>query len=393
MNMDMDMDICNFMNKKIILRTDFNVPISKNKIDSTKRIDASLETMQYILNKNPKQLIIISHLGRPNGIDNNLSLEPVRKYLVKILNKEVDLCYLHKIKENKNRIVLLENIRFYPEETEILDTTNNFRKLLTSIGDVFINDAFGCCHRKHSSIVGINTPYKFPGLLLNKEINYLSKSLLGKEKKTLILGGSKISDKIKLIENLIPKIDNILIGGGMSFTFLKSKGIKIGKSLLEKDYINKIPKLLELAKKYNTNIYLPLDFKCNTEFKNEGNIKTFDIYQGIPENYMGLDIGYKTIELFKSVLGDTTTKKLIICNGPLGVFEYDNFSNGSKNILEYIAKLENASKIIGGGDIVSCCEKFKLDKYYDHISTGGGASLELLEGKILPGVEFIGICL
>lgn len=372
--------------KRIILRTDFNVPIIKNIIQSTKRIDSSLKTIKFILEQNPKQLIIISHLGRPDKYDKNFTLDVIMIYLSKILNINIPLVSLDDITGKKDLIILLENIRFYPEETKQLKTTQEFRDKLSTLGDVYINDAFGCCHREHSSIVGINTKEKYIGFLIEKEIKYLKGSLLTNKEKTLVLGGSKISDKIRLIENLIPKVNNILIGGGMAFTFLKFKDINIGNSILDEKNLNIIPNILSLAEKYNTKIILPVDFLCNNKFENIGDIKYFTTDTGISDGYMGLDIGKNTIKLFHSIL---KSSHVIICNGPLGVFEFDNFSNGSKEILEFIADLNNSIKVIGGGDIVSCCEKYNLDLKMNHISTGGGASLKLLEGKQLHGLDFL----
>lgn len=377
--------------KRVILRTDYNVPIINNKIQSTKRIDESLKTIKFILDKEPKKLIIISHLGRPNGKDKNLSLLPIKEYLNMKLATNITLLDLDELTKNtieKCKIIMLENIRFYKEETEMTSKTENFRKQLSNLGDVYINDAFGCCHREHSSIVGINTREKYLGILIEKEIKYLENSLSNNTKKALILGGSKIKDKIKLIKNLIPKVDKILIGGAMTFTFLNYQGIKIGKSLIDKDSYPSVEEIIDYAKKNKTEIILPVDFNCNERFDNIGNIQNFDIEEGIPDNYMGLDIGIKTIELFKKSLYDCET---IIWNGPLGVFEFENFSRGSQEILLYLSIMwrENKTTIIGGGDIVSCCEKYNLQDQMTHVSTGGGASLELLEGKLLPGIHFI----
>ena len=371
--------------KKVILRTDYNVPIKNNNIQSTKRIDSTIETINFILKQKPQQLIIISHLGRPNGIENTLSMEPIREYLSNILNCEIVLYNMEDLPK-KNSIILLENIRFYQEETEMLETTLYFRNKLSQLCDVYVNDAFGCCHRPHSSIVGINAEQKYMGFLVEKEIKYLKDSLKNNGIKSLILGGSKVGDKIKLIKNLIPKIDNIIIGGGMAFTFLKYMGFKTGNSLVDKENLNSIQDILNFAKLNDTKIILPKDFKCNQSFSNNGNIKTFLITDGIPENYMGLDIGKESITLFKKHIQKS---EIIIWNGPLGVFEFDNFCKGSKEIMEYIANLDDTIKIIGGGDIVSCCEKFNCTSKMNHVSTGGGASLELLEGKLLPGIEFL----
>lgn len=379
----MFIEYSDLLNKNVILRADFNVPLINNKINSSKRIDACLETINFILSQKPNQLIIISHLGRPKGYDKNLSLEPIRNYLSTALSKDIKLCDLNHV--NDDKIILLENIRFYPEETQNLETTTEFRNKLSSLGNVFINDAFGCCHRPHSSIIGIDTPEKYLGFLVQKELDYLSNSLSSVGVKTLILGGSKISDKIHLIKNLIPKMNNIIIGGGMAFTFLKYFGVNIGDSLFDQNGFNLIPEIKELADKHNTRLVLPVDFNCNDNFSNDGDLLYAYTPKGIPKGYMGLDIGHLTIESFKTIL---KTTDLIIWNGPLGVFEFDNFLLGSQQIMEFISEL-NAIKIIGGGDTACCCEKLNLDDKMNHVSTGGGASLELLEGKVLPGIKFI----
>ena len=373
-------------NKRVILRTDYNVPIQNGIIQSTKRIDASLETLKYIIDQKPSKVIIISHLGRPKGNDKSLTLEPIRVYLEEVLKKEIvlsDISDLDKI--NSNTFIMLENIRFHKEETKVIESTDLFREKLTNLGDVFINDAFGCCHRSHSSMVGINTKEKYIGYLVDKEIIYLKNILEKDGVKTLILGGSKISDKIQLIKNLIPKVDNILIGGGMAFTFLRYNKIEIGKSLFDEEGIKLIPEIMEYAKNNSTNIYLPEDYVCNHEFSNEGNIKYCDNKNGIDKDYMGLDIGYNTIDKFKNIL---ESSDIIIWNGPVGVFEFSKFEIGSKKIMQYISKLD-ATTIIGGGDTASCCEKFKLEDKMTHLSTGGGASLELLQGNELPGLSFV----
>ena len=377
----MNLENSKLLNKKIILRTDFNIPIINGIIQSTNRIDKSIETINYILNQKPKQLIIISHLGRPCAYDKDLSLVIIKNYLQTILNEYVDLCNLDNLSEST--IILLENIRFYKEETKILNTTNDFRHKLTNLGDVFINDAFACSHRPHSSIIGINTNEKYFGFLMRKELKFLNKCLDIDGNKTLILGGSKINEKIKLIKNLIPKVDTILIGGGMAFTFLKYFKINIGKSLFDEEGFKLITQIYEMANKHKTKIILPIDYVTNDNFSNEGNIQYFEI--DIDESFMGLDIGERTCKKFINYLKDSD---LILWNGPLGVFEFDNFSNGSRTIMQYISNLE-ATTIIGGGDTTSCCEKFHLENKMNHVSTGGGATLELLEGTKLSGVEFI----
>ena len=279
----------------------------------------------------------------------------------------------------------MENIRFHKEETDICDTTEIFRQKLTNLGNGFINDAFGCCHRPHSSIVGINTPEKYLGFLVEKEINYLQNILSQGGEKTLILGGSKVSDKIELIKNLIPQVNNILIGGGMAFTFLKHCEVKIGNSLCENDSFHLVKEIIKIAGDYNTHLYLPVDYMCNDKFSNIGDIKYFDNLTGIPRNYMGLDIGEKTIDNYNNILKKSD---IIIWNGPMGVFEFDNFKKGSQQMMEFISELD-ATTVIGGGDTASCCEKFSLENKMTHISTGGGASLELLQGIELPGISFV----
>lgn len=376
-----------FFNKTVILRTDYNVPVKNGKITSAIRIDASLKTIRHILTGSPKRLIIISHMGRPNGEDLELSLRPVKKYLQNIFQESIffgslDAYLSTPFERISEKIVLLENIRFYPEETKNIETTANFRERLSSLGDIYINDAFGCSHRAHSSIIGINTPEKCNGFLVESERTYLEYIFNNRGKKTLILGGSKISDKIQLINNLIPKVDNILIGGGMAFTFLKYFGTKIGSSLFDESGFNLVTEILQNAIKHNTVITLPTDFVCNDIFQDYGNIIYSDSSVGIPDNHMGLDIGKNTISEFKEVLSKS---EYIIWNGPVGVFELENFSEGCRQLMRYISTLP-ATTIIGGGDTAACCEKFNCSKKVTHISTGGGASLELLEGKNLPGL-------
>lgn len=372
-------------NKSIVLRCDYNVPIKNNKILSTKRIDASFKTLQFILNQNIKKLIIISHLGRPKNKEKKFSLIQIKKYLEKMIKKNIFFSTLETANNIDEKIILLENIRFHKEETKMLDTTPDFRKKLSSLGDVFINDAFGCCHRNHSSIVGINIKERYLGFIVEKELKYLNIFNDVKGKKSLILGGSKVIDKIPLIKNLIDKVDNILIGGGMVFAFLYHKNINIGKSILDKESLQYIDEIYTLANKHNTNIVLPVDFKCNDDFSNTGDIINVDVKDGIPDSHMGLDIGKKTIRLFNIALNYS---HCIVWNGPLGVTEFSNFETGSRNVMRFISILDTKS-IIGGGDTASACEQFNLQNEMTHVSTGGGASLEVLEGKTLPGIAFV----
>lgn len=367
--------------KRVLVRVDYNVPLKNDEIQSTKRIDASMETIYFILKQNPKQLIIVSHLGRPKSKD-DCSLKPLLPYLTEKLGQEVILVKDLKVNEC-DKIVILENIRHHKEETKHIETTSLFREKLTKLCDVFVNDAFGCCHRDHSSIVGITPPERYLGFLVQKEVKYLQDIFEKEGTKTLILGGSKVIDKIQLIVNLLPKFDNIIIGGGMAFTFLKKKNIKIGKSLFDEDGYNHIDNIIELANKYNTKLYFPTDCICNTEVSSNGNIISCLLENGIPDDYIGLDIGLKSISEFISVIDNTD---IIVWNGPMGVFELSSFEIGSRELMEYISKQDNKITIIGGGDTTACCEKFKLEDKMTHVSTGGGASLELLEGKVLPGL-------
>lgn len=377
-----------FNQKTVILRTDYNVPILDGKITSSARIDASLKTIHHILHHKASRIIIISHLGRPRTIDPQLSLKPVKKYLQSILSKDIYFAnledYILNSEKISQRIVMLENIRYYPEETQELPTTPNFRKRLTSLGDVFVNDAFGCSHRNHSSIVGIRCPERCCGFLIRKEVKFLQDIFEGEGVVTLILGGSKVSDKIKLISNLIPKVDHILIGGGMAFTFLKYFGYQIGSSLFDEDGFKIIPEIIENARIHQTEIVLPTDFMCNNNFSNTGDVICTDLSTGIPENYMGLDIGKATIKNFSTYLQKSDK---IIWNGPVGVFEFDNFANGSQEIMKLLERHDGIT-VIGGGDTSACCEQFGNKDKITHLSTGGGASLEMLEGKKLPGLKF-----
>ena len=369
--------------RKVILRTDYNVPLNDGVIQSTNRIDESLDTINYILSNKPKKLIIISHLGRPKDFDDNLTLFPIKTYLEKKLKKNIGMCKNFLIDDIPNNdIVMLDNIRYFKEET---NNDNEFRKKLSNLGDVFVNDAFGCCHRAHASVC-LDVKNRCFGFLVEKELKYLQDVFSNDDVKTLILGGSKINDKIKLIENLIPKVDNILVGGGMAFTFLKYKyNFDIGDSLFDEEGYNMIEDIINLCRKYDTNLYLPNDMMCADKFSNDANIKYVCLNESIPKGWMGLDIGLKTIKKFKNILSESKT---IVWNGPLGVFEFDNFANGSKDIMLHMSQLK-ATTVIGGGDTTSCCEKFNCKDKMTHVSTGGGASLELLEGKQLPGITHI----
>lgn len=392
-NVITDLDVTS---KRVIVRVDFNVPMSKSevgKITDNARILAALPTINYLI-ENKAKVILLSHLGRPKGeAKKEFSLEPVAKELSRLLNKEVKFLQSDLVVDDnvKNKVLnlqdgevaLLENTRFRPEETKNID---NFSKELSSLGDIYINDAFGTSHRAHCSNVGL---CKFlpsaVGFLVEKEISIMGKALSNPERPFVaILGGAKVSDKITVIENLIEKVDSIIIGGGMAFTFLKSLGYSVGKSLLEEDKIDLAKDLYKKAKSKNVNMLLPVDVVVSKEFSNDSDFKTVTI-DSIEEDYMGLDIGYKTVELFSD---EIKKAKTVVWNGPMGVFEMPNFAKGTFEIAKAIAETDSIS-IIGGGDSASAAEKSGFKDKITHISTGGGASLEFLEGKILPGIDAI----
>lgn len=382
-------------NRKVLVRCDFNVPLDKEgNITDDIRIVSSLPTINYILD-NGAAVILMSHLGRPDGTaDKKYSLYPVAQRLKALLGKDIlfedcDIVVDDKVKEdasklNSGDIMLLQNTRFRKEETKNKGT---FAKDLASLGDVFINDAFGTAHRAHSSNAGIcdYLPSAL-GFLVEKEIDIMGNALKAPKRPfTAILGGAKVSDKIAVIENLLNIADNILIGGGMMYTFLKAKGYNIGKSLLEEDKLDLAKNLIEKAKLNNINLLLPIDTVVAKEFNNNTEFFTTDA-DNIPDEYMGLDIGKKTIELFTEAINNSKT---IIWNGPLGVFEMDNFAKGTNFIAQAMANNKDAISIIGGGDSAAAVEKIGLVDKITHISTGGGASLEFLEGKVLPGIEAV----
>jgi len=375
-------------NKTVLLRADFNVPqdADLNITDDT-RIRGTLPTLKYILDNGAKKLVIISHLGRPDGkAVAKYSLKPVGERLGKLLGEKVlffNECIGENIKKSiensSERVVLLENLRFHAEE-EANDA--GFAKQLASLGDLFVNDAFGTAHRAHASTEGITHFLKSAaGFLLEKEIKYLGAAVEDPEKPFIvILGGSKVSDKIKVINNLLPKCDAIIIGGGMAYTFLKAQGKEIGNSKLEKDRLDLAKSILENARKLGKEILLPIDNVAVKEIKEDAKVEI--VGENIPDGLIAVDIGPETVKLFTAKL---KSAKAIVWNGPVGIFEMPAFSNGTRSIAEFIAGLKCVS-IIGGGDTAAAIAKFKLEDKMTHISTGGGASLEFLEGKILPGV-------
>lgn len=375
-------------NKIVLLRADFNVPQDSDlNITDDTRIRATLPTIEYILHSGAKKLILISHLGRPDGkVAAKYSLKPIAIRLKELLGEPVKFladCVGDNIKKELEvaleKVILLENLRFHVEE-EANDA--GFAGQLASFADIFVNDAFGTAHRAHASTEGVAHYLKAAaGFLLEKEIQYLGNALQSPQRPFMvILGGVKVSDKIGVIENLLPKCDAILIGGGMSYTFLKAQGKAIGSSKLEKDRLDLAKEILCKAKELNREILLPVDNIVVEKIAPDA--KTEIVGEEIPEGKIAVDIGPKTIGLFKEKL---KSAKTIVWNGPLGIFEMDAFSKGTEEITKFIAALQ-AVTIIGGGDTAAAVAKFKLDDKMTHISTGGGASLEFLEGKVLPGI-------
>jgi phosphoglycerate kinase len=378
--------------KKVLVRVDFNVPLDeKCEVTDDTRIVESLPTIKKILQDGGKA-ILMSHLGRPKGKDPKLSLAPVAKRLEKLLGKPVKFvndCIGPEVEKavsgmKSGECLLLENLRFYPEEEK---NNPEFAKKLASLGDIYVNDAFGTAHRAHASTEGVTKYFKqcAAGYLMQKELKYLGMALTNPKRPFVaILGGAKISGKIDVIENLLDKVDVLLIGGGMAFTFNKALGKEIGKSLLEPDKIDLAKDILKKAEKKKVNFKLPEDFVVAPEAKEEAPSKIVD-NNNIPKDWQGLDIGPKTLEQFSRELGKAKT---VVWNGPMGVFEVNKFAKGTVRIAEELAKISDkgATTIVGGGDSAAAVVKAGLEKKLSHISTGGGASLEFLEGKTLPGV-------
>ena len=378
--------------KTVFVRVDFNVPIDQGKISETHRIDSALPTIYSAL-KRAKKIVIASHLGRPDGkVVSKYSLGPVREYLAGAVKQPVTLtpdcvgAEVERIVRNENdRIVLLENLRFHKEE-EQNDLT--FSRALAVLADVYVNDAFGAAHRAHASIAGIAGFFseKAAGLLLQKELDYLSPILTNPKKPFVtILGGAKVTDKIGVIRNLLPKVDALLIGGGMAYTFLKAQGIEVGKSLLERDKIDLAAGLLKEASKLGVRVLLPIDHVTG-DFEKK-NPKTAE--HAIPPERMGLDIGPKTASLFVNEIGKT---KMVLWNGPVGLFEVPPYDRGSRALANALADhYPGVVSIIAGGDTVAAVSTAGVEAKISHLSTGGGATLEFLEGKILPGIKALEI--
>jgi phosphoglycerate kinase len=385
-----------FKNKKAIIRVDFNVPLDENfNVTDATRIEAAKPTIDAILAQGGS-VILMSHLGRPKGAEEKYSLKHILKTASKILGVEVKFAEncVGEVAQNAAKdlkpgeVLLLENLRFHNEE-EAGDV--NFAKELASLGDIYVNDAFGTAHRAHASTTIIAQFFpndKCFGTLLAKEIESLNKVLKNSEKPvTAVLGGSKVSSKITVIENILDKVDHMIIGGGMTFTFVKAQGGKIGESICEDDKQELALEILRLAKEKGVQVHIPVDVIAADDFSNNANTQIVDV-TAIPDGWQGLDAGPKSLENFKKVILESKT---ILWNGPLGVFEMESFSKGTIALGDYIAEsTENgAFSLVGGGDSVAAVKQFGFEDKMSYVSTGGGAMLEMLEGKILPGIAAI----
>lgn len=374
--------------KRVFVRVDFNVPLENGEITDDTRIRETLPTIKYLIEHGAK-VILASHLGRPKGeVVESLRLTPVAKRLSELLGKPVEkadeaIGEVAKAKVdalNNGDVLVLENVRFYPGEEK---NDSELAKAFAALADLFVNDAFGAAHRAHASTEGI--AHHLPavsGLLMEKELSVLGKAFLNPDRPfTAIVGGSKVKDKIDVIDNLLNLADNVLIGGGLSYTFLKAQGYEIGQSLLDESKLEASLGFIEKAKKLGKNFMLPVDIVVADDFSADANVKIVDI-DGIPADFEGIDIGPKTRALYADIIKNS---KLVVWNGPMGVFEIEPFSHGTREVAEACATTEGYT-IIGGGDSAAATEKFHLADKMNHISTGGGASLEFMEGKQLPGV-------
>ncbi|WP_424923981.1 phosphoglycerate kinase [Alkalibacillus almallahensis] len=374
--------------KSVFCRVDFNVPMSKGEISDDTRIQAALPTIMYLI-QNGAKVILASHLGRPDGeVVEELRLDPIAQHLSNYLEQPVfktDDVYSEDVSKavgelEEGDVMLLENVRFEKGEKK---NDEALAKQFASLADLYVNDAFGAAHRAHASTEGI--AHHLPavsGFLLEKEIEVLGKALDNPERPfTAIIGGAKVKDKIGVIDHLIDRVDHLLIGGGLSYTFIKSLGHEIGQSLLDEENIDLAKQFIQKAKDKGVSLHLPVDVTVADDFSEEANTKVVPIDE-IPSDWEGLDIGSETVENFSQIIRDS---KLVIWNGPMGVFEYEAFANGTKSVAKALSETEGYT-VIGGGDSASAVEKFNYADQMDHISTGGGASLEFMEGKVLPGV-------
>ncbi|WP_287386626.1 phosphoglycerate kinase [Lachnospira sp.] len=384
-------DDINVKGKRVLVRCDFNVPLDGDKITDETRLVAALPTIKKLVSDGGK-VILCSHLGKPKGPDAAFSLAPVAKRLTELLGKEVKFAADDTVvgdnakaaveAMNDGDIILLENTRFRAEETK---NGEAFSKDLASIADVFVNDAFGTAHRAHCSNVGVTqfVDTAVVGYLMQKEIDFLGNAVNNPVRPFVaILGGSKVSSKIPVINNLLDKVDTLIIGGGMSYTFQKAKGGSVGKSLVEDDYLDYAKEMMAKAEAKGVKLLIPIDTVTTKEFANDTPSKIVEAGHQEADD-MGMDIGPKTCELYKDALKDAKT---VVWNGPMGVFEFDNFAKGTVAVAEALANLKDATTIIGGGDSAAAVNNLGFGDKMTHISTGGGASLEFLEGKELPGV-------
>jgi len=383
----------NVQGKRIIARCDFNVPMKDGAITDDIRIVAALPTIKYLVEQGAK-VILMSHMGRPDGEPNmKYTLKPVADRLSELLGQEVLFVSSPVVVDDEvksaaeglaeGQVMLLENVRFRKEETK---NGADFAKELASLADIFVNDAFGTAHRAHSSTAGVADYLPaVSGFLIEKEVEFLGNAVENPKRPFVaIMGGAKVGDKIPVIENLLKKVDTLIIGGGMSYTFYKAEGLEIGTSILDKDSLELAPQLLKKAEEAGVKMLLPIDVVVADDFNNDANSAIVD-KDAIPADMMGMDIGPKTVELYKAAIAEAET---IVWNGPMGVFEMENFAKGTRAIAEALAE-SKAVTVIGGGDSAAAVEQFGLADKMTHISTGGGASLEFLEGKILPGVAVL----
>ncbi|WVQ68388.1 phosphoglycerate kinase [Kwoniella botswanensis] len=398
----------NLKGERVLIRVDFNVPQDKeSNITNPARIVAALPTIKYAIDQGAKSVILMSHLGRPDGSPNpKYSLKPVAAKLSELLSKDVkflDDCVGEDVKKavlagENGQVFLLENLRFHVEEEgkgkkdgEKIkadpENVKKFREDLTALGTVYINDAFGTAHRAHSSMVGVQLPQRAAGFLMKKELEYFAKVLEHPERPFLaILGGAKVADKIQLIENMLDQVNTLIICGGMSFTFKKTlENVEIGKSLFDEEGSKKVQSLVDKAKKNNVKLVFPVDYITADKFDKDAQVGEATDESGIPADWQGLDAGPKSQEIFAQTVAEAKT---ILWNGPAGVFEFPNFAKGSNALLDATIKAakNGATVIVGGGDTATLVANAGKEKELSHVSTGGGASLELLEGKTLPGV-------
>ncbi|MGM9944454.1 MAG: phosphoglycerate kinase [Lysinibacillus sp.] len=383
------MDDVNVKGKRVFVRVDFNVPMEEGKITDETRIRAAIPTIEALVNAGAK-VILASHLGRPKGeVNENMRLTAVGERLSQLMNrpvKKLDESIGEAVEKavaemQDGDIVLLENVRFHKGEEK---NDEELAKAFAKLADVYVNDAFGAAHRAHATTEGITkfVDTAVSGYLMQKELDVLGKALSNPERPfTAIIGGAKVKDKIGVIENLLEKVDHLIIGGGLSYTFIKAQGYSVGKSLLEEDKIELARGFIEKAKEKGVQLHMPIDTVVANEFSKDAETQVVDI-DSIPEGWMGLDIGPKTAAHYAEIIKNS---KLIIWNGPMGVFEMDKFADGTKAVANAMAETEGYT-VIGGGDSAAAVEKFGVADKMDHISTGGGASLELMEGKELPGI-------